>query len=76
MNNQQYNNLVKQCLEYILDIEEDSYEEYLSEEFPEIDEDMYFDLDTYTREDMNHIYAYALQARDYLLEGVNYELGT
>lgn len=61
---------------YILDSEETSYEEYLTEEFPEIDEDMFFDLDTYTREDMDHIYAYALQARDYLLEDVTYELGT
>lgn len=66
----------QKLVDYIIEEEESDYEQYLTEEFPEIDEDMFFDLDTYTREDMNHIYAYALQARDYLLEDTTYELGT
>jgi len=65
----------QELVDYILEAEESDYEHYLTDEFPEIDEDMFFDLDTYTREDMNHIYAYALQARDYLLEDVINELG-
>jgi len=56
--------------------EEQSYYEYLSEEFPEIDEEDYFDINTYGREDMNHVYAYALQCRDYLLENPVSELST
>ena len=56
--------------------EKQNYCEYLSDEFPEIDEDMYFNLDTYTREDMNHICVYALRARDLLLEDVTCKLGT
>jgi len=74
--NKSQKEIFQELVDYILNFEESSYEEYLSEEFPEIDEDMFFDLETYTREDMNHIYAYALQARDYLLEDVIYELGT
>lgn len=66
----------QKLVDYLLDSEDESYEEYLAEEFPEIDEDMFFDVEIYTRDDMNHIYAYALQARDYLLEDVTYELGT
>ena len=74
--NKAHKEIFQKLVDYLLEEEDTSYEEYLSEEFPEIDEDMFFDLDTYTREDMNHIYAYALQARDYLLEDVTYELGT
>jgi len=74
--NKTHKDVFQELVDYILNFEENSYEEYLSEEFPEIDEDMFFDLDTYTREDINHIYAYALQCRDYLLEDVTYELGT
>ena len=74
--NKTHKEVFQKLTDYILNSEETSYEEYLAEDFPEIDEDMYFDLDTYTREDMNHIYAYALQARDHLLEDVTYELGT
>lgn len=66
--------LFQELTDYILDVEDNSYEEFLAETFPEIDEDMYYDLDTYSRDDMNHIYAYALLARDYLLEGTFYEL--
>lgn len=67
---------LNKCVNYLLDQELDSYEEYLNEEFPEIDPEDYYDVDVYSREDLNHIYAYALQARDYLLEDVTYELGT
>jgi hypothetical protein len=74
--NSTHKEVFQELVDFVLNFEKDSYEEYLTEEFPEIDEDMFFDLDTYTREDMNHIYAYALQARDYLLEDVTYELGT
>ena len=66
--NKVHKKVFQKLVDYILEEEDLSYEEYLIEEFPEIEEDMYFDLDTYTREDMNHIFAYALQARDYLLE--------
>ena len=74
--NKVHKKVFQKLVDYILEEEDVSYEEYLSEEFPEIDKDMYFDLDTYTRDDMNHIYAYTLQARDYLLEDVTYELST
>lgn len=74
--NKAHKEVFQKLVDYLLDDQESDYEQYLTEEFTEIDEDMYFDLDTYTREDMNHIYAYALQARDYLLEDVTYELGT
>jgi len=74
--NKAHKEVFQKIVDYLLEEEQNSYEEYLAEEFPEIDEDMFFDLDTYTREDMNHVYAYALQARDYLLEDVIYELGT
>jgi len=74
--NKTHKEVFQKIVDYILEEEESSYEVYLTEEFPEIDEDMFFDLDTYTREDMDHIYAYALQARDYLLDDVTYELGT
>lgn len=76
MMNKIHKKVFQELVDYILEAEETDYESYLADNFPEIDEDMFFDLDTYTREDMNHIYAYALQARDYLLEDVIYELGT
>lgn len=68
--------LFQEIIDYLLKEEGTSYEEYLSEYFPEIDEDMYYDLDTYSRDDLEHIYALALQARDYLLENPVSELGT
>ena len=74
--NKTHKEIFQELVDNVIYNEEQNYYEYLSEEFPEIDEDMFFDLETYTREDMNHIYAYALQARDYLLEDVTYELGT
>jgi hypothetical protein len=67
---------LNKCINYLLDQEADSYEEYLTDEFPEIDPEDYYDVDVYSREDLNHIYAYALQARDYLIENPIYELGT
>jgi len=67
---------LNKCVNYLLDQESDSYEEYLLDEFPEIDPEDYYDVDVYSREDLNHIYAYALQARDYLIENPIYKLGT
>ena len=64
----EFKRIAQLCIEYIIDFEEDSYEEYLYEYFPEISEDDYSDIEVYGRNDMNHIYAYALQARDYLIE--------
>ena len=74
--NKTHKEIFQELVDNVIYNEEQNYYEYLSEEFPEIDEDMFFDLETYTRDDMNHIYAYALQARDYLLEDVTYDLGT
>lgn len=76
MNDQEFKRIAQICIEYIIDFEEDSYEEYLIEGFPEIDPEDYYDVDIYSREDLNHIYAYALQARDYLIENPINELGT
>jgi len=74
--NKTHKEVFQKLVDNVIYTEEQNYYEYLSEEFPEIDEEDYFDIDTYGRDDMNHIYAYALQARDYLLEDVTYELCT
>ena len=66
----------QKLVDYLIDQEETSYEEYLVEEFPEIEPEDYYEIRVYGRDDINHIFAYTLQARDYLLEDVTYELGT
>ena len=64
---QQFNNIVKELIAFVLSFEADSYEEYLAE-FSEISPENYYNFDVYSREDIQHIYAYALRARDYLEE--------
>ena len=55
-------------INYLTENEETSYHEHLREEFPEIEEEDYYEVFVYGRDDMNHIFAYTLQARDYLSE--------